>query len=82
MHLHIHLGIGAVHHMEDHIAVAGLLQGTLKGIDQMMGQLTDKSYRIRQKDLLSICHYKGPCSGIQSRKKLVFRQDPCSCQPV
>ena len=47
MHLHIHLGIGAVHHMEDHIAVLCLLQSALKGFDQMVGELPDKAYRIR-----------------------------------
>ena len=46
MHLHIHLWVGTVHHMKDDIAVARLLQGALKRLDQMVGKLAYKAHRI------------------------------------
>ena len=52
IHLHIHLGIGAVHHMKNDVRVLCLLQCALKRLDQIMGQLPYKSDRVSQKNLL------------------------------
>ena len=54
MELHIHLGTGTICHLKDNVTVAGLLQGALKSLDQMVGKLSDKTYCIRQKDLLPV----------------------------
>ena len=68
--------------MKDHIAVAGLLQGALERLDQMVGKLSDKSDRIRKKDGLSIRKDDGPGGGIQRREQLILRQDPRVGQAV
>ena len=38
--------------MNDNICVFGFLQGTLKSLNQMMGQFPDKSYSICQQNFL------------------------------
>ena len=80
MHLHVHLRIGAVHHMEDHITVPRFFKRTLECLDKVMRKLPDKSDRIRQKDLLPTRKHKRSRRRIQSCKELIFRQDPGSCQ--
>ena len=82
MHLHVHLGIGAIHHMQDDIAVARLLQCTLKGLNQMMGKLADKSYGVCKQYLLSILQGIASGRGVQRGEKLILRQDSRSGQTV
>ena len=82
MHLHIHIGIGAVHHMKNHITVARLLQGTFKGFDQVMRQFADKTDRIRQKNLLSALQLQPSGSRVQGGKQLVLCQNSRICKSV
>ena len=62
--------------MQNDITVAGLFQSAFKCINQMMGQLADKSNRISQKDLLPTGKLQLPCGGIQSGKQFILRQNP------
>ena len=82
MHLHVHLRVRTVHHMEDHIAVARLLQSTLKSLHQMMRKFPDKSYGIRQENLFTSRKRQCPCRRIQGREELIFRQDSGSCELI
>ena len=68
LHMFIHLRIGSVYHVEDHICIFGFLQCTFKGLDQMMRQFSNKSYRICQKNLLSARKIQRPCRWIQRGK--------------
>ena len=82
MHLHIHVWIGAIHHMQDDVAVLCFLQGTLKCLDQVMRQLADKANRICQHDLLPALQLQIAGGGIQGCKKLVLCQNTCIGQTV
>ena len=68
--------------MQDKIRVPGLLQRALKGLHQMVGQLPDKAYRIRQQNLLAVCQGHPPGGGIQGGEKLILRQDSGAGQGV
>ena len=61
--------------MEDDIAVLGLLQGALKRLDQVVGQLADKTHGVRQQNLLVPRQGKASGGGIQGGEQLVLRQD-------
>ena len=61
--------------MKDHIGVLCLLQGTLKGLNQMMRKFSDKSYGIRQENLFPSRKRQCPRRRIQGREELIFRQD-------
>ena len=82
MHLHVHLRVRTVHHMKDHITVPRLLQSALERLHQMVRKLSDKSYCVRQKDLFPAWKRQRPRRRIQGREKLIFRQDPGSCELI
>ena len=82
MDLRVQLWIGHVRHVEDDVAVACLLQSALKGLDQVVRQLSDKAYRICQKNILAAGKLKHPGGGIQSGEQLVLRQNPCVGQII
>ena len=68
--------------MNDVIRVPGFLQRTLKRLNQIVRQLTDKSNRIGKQDLLSVIQRQSTRSRIQSCKKLVLGKNPCACQSI
>ena len=68
--------------MEDDIAVARLLQRTLKGFNQMMGKLADKSHGVCKQYLLAILQGIASGGGVQGGEKLILRQDSRPGQTV
>ena len=68
--------------MQDNVAVARLLKGALKGLYQVMGQLSDKAHRICQKDFLPAGKLQCPRGGIEGGKQHVLGQNPRVCQIV
>ena len=82
MHLHIHVWIRAVYHMQDDVAVFCFLQRTFKRLDQMMRQLADKTDRIGQHDLLPAFQLQIAGGWIQRCKQLILCQNACIRQPV
>ena len=68
MHMHIHLRIGCVHHMKNYIRIFCLFQCTPESLYQMMGELSDKSDRIRQKHFLTTVQLQIPGRRIQCGK--------------
>ena len=76
LHMLVHLRIGRIYHMEDHIRVFCFLQRAFKRLDQMMRQFPDKSYGICQKNLLFSRKIQCPCGWIQRGKQLVFLKNP------
>ncbi len=68
--------------MDDDVRVPGLLQCTFKCLDQVMGQLPDKSYRIGQQDLLLSFQLQDPGGGVQRGKQHRILQDPRVCQGI
>ena len=59
MHLHVHLGIGTVHHMKDDIAVPGLLKRTSERFYQVVGKLSDEQ-KNSPADIFFVGRYKPP----------------------
>ena len=44
------IGVGGIHHMQEQVSIYRLLQRGLKGVDQAVGQIADKTYRVRQRN--------------------------------
>ena len=61
--------------MENNVAVPRLFQGTFKGLDQMMGEFSDKSYGVGKEKFLTAGKCQSPGSGIQGGEKFIFCQD-------
>ena len=68
--------------MKNNVCIFCFLQGTAKCINQMMGQFTDKSYRIREQNLLTGRQFQNPGRRIQCGKQLVFFQNLCSRKSI
>ena len=68
--------------MQDQIGIACFFQRAFKSFDQMMGELSDKTDCIRQKDLLPSGKCQKTGRRIKCGEKLVLLEDICVRQRV
>ena len=69
--------IRSIYNMQQNICILQFLQCCTERLHQMMRQLLDKAYRIRQKNLRAARQFNFSCGCIQCCKKLILRQNAC-----
>ena len=82
IHLLVHLWIGKIRHMQNHIRIFCFLQGTSERFNQVVRKLADKSYRIREQNLLISRKSQHSRGRIQCCEQLVLLQHFCPGQGI